>query len=78
MHCDYNINGVVHGACCYCAEHWDYADARFILFDGRRLWFISVCRCNDYVCCNIICYDTNNYLCIYNHRIHIATHVSCC
>ena len=78
LHCDYNINGVVHRACCYCAEYRVYADAWFILFDGWRLWFVSVCRCNDYVCCNIICYDTNNYLCIYNHHIHIATHVSCC
>ena len=35
LHCDYNINGVVHRACCYCAEYRVYADARFVLFDGR-------------------------------------------
>ena len=59
MHCNYNINGVVYGACCYCSEYWDYADARFVLFDGRHLWFISVCRCDNYVCCD--CHDACCY-----------------
>ena len=88
MHCDYNINGVVHSSCCYCSEYRVYADARFILFVGWRLWFVSVCRCDNYVCHNVICYDTNNCvcvydhtnncLCVYNHHVHIAAHVSGC
>ena len=67
MHCDYNINGVVHSACCYRSEHWDYSDTWFILFGRWRLWFVSVCRWDNYVCCNVICYDTNNCVCVYNH-----------
>ena len=87
LHCDYNINGVVHSACCYRSEHWDYSDTWFILFGRWRLWFVSVCRWDNYVCCNVICYDTNNCLCVYNHannclcvynhHIHIAANVSC-
>ena len=52
MHCDYNINGVVYSAGCYCAEYWNYSDARFILFDGRGAWFVSVCWRIDYLCCD--------------------------
>ena len=42
-----------------CSEHRAYSDARFVLFVGCVAWFVSVCRCDNYVCCD--CHDARSY-----------------
>ena len=58
-HCLLPEHGWFDDACCYCSEHRDYSDNRFILFVGSVAWFVSVCWRIDYLCCdchNACCY----------------------
>ena len=52
MHCDYNINGVVHSACCYCSEYRVYADARFCLSAWWVDRLLPICGSLDRLHCN--------------------------